>query len=156
LRLPEYSLKSAHARPHARLLVHTIIVKLEHGYKNFSLKSLCKLEAYSIRGNLLSWLSNFLLNRFQRVAINGCLSDWTNVQSGVPQGSVLGPLLFMLYVNDIPDLIEGGVRIFADDTKISDIRNLDNCLRLQQNLNELSQWSIVWLLRFNAAKCKVM
>jgi len=66
---------------------------------------LCKLEAYSIRGNLLSWLSNFLSNRLQKVTINGCLSEWTNVQSGVPQGSVLGPLLFILYVNDIPDLI---------------------------------------------------
>ena len=95
----------------------------------------------------------YLLSHLQRVAINGCLSNWTNVQSGVPQGSVLGPLLFILYVNDIPDIIEGGVRKFADDTKIS---NLDNCLRLQQNLNQLSQCSIVWLLCFNAAKCKVM
>jgi len=58
---------------------------------------LCKLEAYGICGNLLSWLSNFLSNRLQRVTINGCLSEWTNVQSGVPQGSVLGPLLFILY-----------------------------------------------------------
>ena len=79
---------------------------------------LCKLKAYGIRGNLLSWLSNFLLNRLQRVTINGCLSDLTNVQSGVPQGSVLGPLLFILYVNGIPDIVEGGVRMFADDTKI--------------------------------------
>jgi len=115
---------------------------------------LCKLEAYGIRGNLLSWLSNFLSNHLESVTINGCLSEWTNVQSGVPQGSVLGPLL---YVNDIPDLIKGGVRMFADDTKIYFvIRNFDDCLRLQSDLNQLSQWSTVWLLRFNAAKCKVM
>jgi len=111
---------------------------------------LCKLEAYGIHGNLLSWLSNFLSNCLQRVTISGCLSEWTNVQSSVPQGSVLGPLLFILYVNDIPDLIKGGVRVFADDTKIySVIRNFDD-------LNQLSQWSTVWLLRCNTAKCKVM
>ena len=105
-------------------------------------------EAYGIRGNLLPWLSNFLLNHLQRVAIDGCLLDWTNVQSDVPQGSVLGPLLF---IHDIPDVIEGGVRMFADNTKIySVIRNFDDCLRLYY---ELSQWSTVWLLRFNAAKC---
>ena len=101
---------------------------------------MCKLEAYGIRGNLLSWLSNFLLNHHQKVAINGCLSEWTNVQSGVLQGSVLGPLLFILYVNDIPDIVEGGARMFAGDTKIySVIKNFDDCLRLQQNLNQLSQ-----------------
>jgi len=101
---------------------------------------LSKLEAYGIRHNLLSWLRNFLLNRLQRVAINGCLSDWVNVQSGVPQGSVPGPLLFILYVNDILDLIESKARLFADDTKIySVIRNFDDSLRLQLDLNQLMQ-----------------
>ena len=79
------------------------------------------------------------------------------VQSGVPQGSVLGPLLFILYVNDIPDLILSNMRMFADDTKIySVIRNFDDCLRLQKDLDQLSQWSRIWLLQFNVAKCKIM
>jgi len=79
-----------------------------------------------------------------------------NVQSGVPQGSVLGPLLFILYVNDIPDLIQSNLRMFADDTKIySVIKNFDNSLRLQYDLDQLSQWSRIWLLHFNAAKCRI-
>ena len=77
-----------------------------------------KLEAYGIHGNLSLWLTNFLANRLQRVVANGCLSDWISTLSGVPQGSVLGQLLFILYVNDIPDLIESNVKMFADDTKI--------------------------------------
>ena len=79
-----------------------------------------KLEAYGVHGNLslCIWLSNFLTNRFQRVVVNGSQSDWIGVQSGVPQCSVLGSLLFLLYVNDVPDLIESNLKMFADATKI--------------------------------------
>ena len=116
-----------------------------------------KLKAYGICGNPHLWLSNFLSNRVQRVLVNGCSSDWVGVQSGVHQGSVLGPLLFILYVNDMPDLILSNMRMFADDTKIySVIRNFDDCLRLQKDLDQLSQWSRIWLLQFNAAKCKII
>ena len=116
-----------------------------------------KLEAYGVRGNLSLWLSNFLTNRFQRVVVNGSQSDWVNVQSGVPQGSVLGPLLFILYVSNVPDLIESNLKMFADDTKIySVIKSFHDSLKLQHDINKLMQWSSVWLLRFNAAKCKVM
>ena len=84
-------------------------------------------------------------------------SDWIGVQSGVLQGSVLGPLLFILYVNDVPDLIESNLKMFADDTKIySVIKSFHDSLKLQHDINKLMQWSSVWLLRFNAAKCKVM
>ena len=122
-------------------------------------KLLSKLKAYSICGNLHLWLSNFLSNRVQRVLVNGCSSNWVGVQSGVPRGSVLGPLLFILYVNGIPDLILSNMRMFADDTKIysySVIRNFDDRLRLHKDLDRLLQWSRIWLLRFNAAKCKIM
>ena len=116
-----------------------------------------KLSALGVRGNLSLWLSNFLSNRFQRVVLNGHLSSWAQVVSGVPQGSVLGPLLFILYVNDIPDLIKCNVRMFADDTKIySVIRSFDDHLRLQSDVNQLLEWSHLWLLRFNIAKCKFM
>ena len=95
-----------------------------------------KLEAFCVLGNLSLWLSNFLSNRFQRVVLNGHLSSWAQVVSGVSQGSVLGPLLFILYVNDIPDLIESNVRMFADDTKIySVIQSFDDHLRLQSDVD---------------------
>ena len=116
-----------------------------------------KLEAYGIHGNLSLWLTNFLTNCLQRVVVNGCLSDWISVLNGVPQGSVLGLLLFILYVNDIPNLIESNVKMFADDTKIySVIKSFDDSLKLQHDIDRFMQWSSTWLLRFNAAKCKVM
>ena len=89
--------------------------------------------------------------------VNGSQSDWVSVQSGVPQGSVLGLLLFILYVNDVPDLIESNLKMFADDTKIySVIKSFRDSLKLQHDINKLMQWSSVWLLRFKAAKCKVI
>ena len=88
-----------------------------------------KLEAFGFRGNLAIKLSS---NRFERVVLNGHLSSLAQVVSGVPQGSVLGPPSFILYVNDIPDLIESNVRMFADDTKIYPvIQSFDDHLWLQ-------------------------
>ena len=77
-----------------------------------------KLQAIGIRGSLLRWIEGFLTDRKQRVALNGVKSSWAPVASGVPQGSVLGPLLFVAYVNDLPDAVNCGVQMFADDTKI--------------------------------------
>ena len=89
--------------------------------------------------------------------LNGHLLSWAQVVSGVPQGCVLEPLLFIVYVNDIPDLIESNVRMFADDTKIySVIQSFDGHLRLQSDVDRLLQWFHTWLLRFNIAKCKLM
>jgi len=83
--------------------------------------------------------------------LNGHLSSW------VPQGSVLGPLLFILYVNNIPDMIECNVRMFTNDTKIySVIQNFDDHLKLQSDVDRLLRWSHLWVLRFNIGKCKLM
>ena len=79
---------------------------------------ICKLEVYGVCGNLSLWLSNFLTNCFQRVVVNGSQSDWVGVQNRVSQGSVLGPLLFILYVNNVPNLIESNLKMFADYTKM--------------------------------------
>ncbi len=89
--------------------------------------------------------------------VNGKPSDWCPVQSGIPQGSVLGPVLFVVYINDLPHMVESLVQMFADDTKVfRRIGGMDDCKQLQEDLTNLQQWSNKWQLRFNAAKCKVM
>ena len=77
-----------------------------------------KLEAYGIDGSLLSWISSFLMGRTQKVSVNGSLSSSKPVLSGIPQGSVLGPLLFVIYINDLPDKLCSSSLMFADNTKV--------------------------------------
>jgi len=95
-----------------------------------------------------------LHNRTQRVIVNGETSNWYEVSSGVPQGSVLGLLLFIIYVNDIPDLVCSTTQMAADDIKTyAAILTSNDSLKLQ---HYLAAWSKDWLLEFNLAKCKVM
>ena len=82
---------------------------------------LSKLSSYGITSNTHNWITSFLSNRKQRVSVNGALSDITDVTSGVPQGSVLGPILFLLYINDINENIQSSIRLFADDKHITEI-----------------------------------
>ena len=99
----------------------------------------------------------FFMFRHQRVLVNGESSDWYNIASGVPQGSILGPLLFVLYVNDIPEQIDSVSQMFADDLKIyRTITDSNDKLMLQNDLNTLAAWSNDWLLKFNIDKCMVM
>ena len=93
-----------------------------------------KLEKYGIRGDLLQWFESYLTNRSQQVRINDSLSSPKHTNAGVPQGSVLGPLLFLIYVNDIADSLEGSARLFADDTSIS--YSSSNIQNLQLIINE--------------------
>ena len=116
-----------------------------------------KLENYGIQGPTLKWLKDFLLQRRQKVVINGVTSGWANVNSGVPQGSVLGPALFVVYINDMPEVVHNYILLFADDSKIfSKIHGLEDHLKLQTDLQELQNWSDKWQLKFNIEKCKVM
>ena len=116
-----------------------------------------KAEAYGIRGKLLLWIESFLTGRKQRVIVNGGKSTWADVVSGIPQGSVLGPILFLIFIDDLPDSIEGLVKIFADDTKVfSAIHDEEDSKSLQKDLDSLSEWSDKWQLRFNVSKCGVM
>ncbi len=84
---------------------------------------LLNLKWYKIQGKVIKWIEKFLENRLQRVVINGETSDWARVASGIPQGSVLGPVLFLIYINDLPDVVNNMVKLFADDTKIYDKNN---------------------------------
>ena len=116
-----------------------------------------KLKMYGITGKALEWIGSFLESRTMRVGVRNSFSDWLEVTSGVPQGSVLGPLLFLLYVNDLPQWITTNIRMFADDTKLwhKISTTLDSQL-LQNDLNSLEKWSTIWQLKFNPSKCKVM
>ena len=114
-----------------------------------------KLKHIGITGELHGWIQNYLLNRTQRVIVNGVLSDIVEILSGVPQGSVLGPLLFLIYINDLPSFVISESYLFADDTKIFRcIEGKSDQSLLQSDLNSLSEWSNNWLLEFNADKCK--
>ena len=116
-----------------------------------------KLKSYGIRGKVLSWIEAFLNNRRQRVVLRNGSSKWILVKSGVPQESILGPLLFLFYVNDMPTLVQNTAKMFADDTKLyAKTKTRQDCDRLQQDLNHLAAWSQDWLLKFNETKCVVL
>ena len=118
---------------------------------------LAKLEYYGIGAPIISWIDSFLTGRKQRVVVNGYSSGWAEVTSGIPQGSVLGPLLFVIYINDLPSNIISDIYLFADDTKLySKIDSLEDASQLQEDLRRLEQWSEKWLLRFHPDKCKVL
>jgi hypothetical protein len=116
-----------------------------------------KLECYGITGKLLKWIKSFLTNRKQRVALNGFLSMWKLVLSGVPQGSVLGPFLFVIFINDLQDVLKVVSKMYADDTKlISKLSSPNSWMELQRDLDNACEWSNKWLLEFNVSKCLVM
>ena len=118
-----------------------------------------KLENYGIKGPVLKWISNFLVGRQQQVVVDGTFSKPASVDSGVPQGTVLGPLLFLVFINDLPDVITHGtrVRLFADDCLLyRPIKSPHNQIILQNDIDRLIQWSKDWSMKFNASKCNIM
>ena len=112
-----------------------------------------KLYAYGIRGKVHSWVQEFLTDRKQRVIVNGSQSTWKNVTSGIPQGSVLGPVLFLVFINDFPDIINVLIKLFADDAKLYSIVTSENDNRVQFSLNTAVDWANVWRMIFNIIKC---
>ncbi len=117
-----------------------------------------KLNHIGITGSLWNWLEEYLTSRRQLVSINGTQSSLLPVSSGVPQGSILGPLLFLVYINDLPDCVRSAkIHLFADDTKCShQISSPSDINLLQADLDRLHQWSVKWSLSFNELKCIVL
>ena len=119
-----------------------------------------KCEGLGIRGKILCWIREWLSGRKQRVVLNGRFSGWKEVVSGVPQGSVLGPTLFLIFINDIDYAAEvtGAImKKFADDTKcFMVVENEENRKRFQQMVDNLAVWSSDWQMAFNTDKCHVL
>jgi ribonucleases P/MRP protein subunit RPP40 len=120
---------------------------------------IAKLSAAGIHGNVLTWISDWLTDRKQRVVIGGKYSGWRAVLSGMPQGSVLGPVLFNIFINDLDDTATAKqlLKKFADDTKICQIiENQQGSSEMQATLNRLCSWADTWGMMFNVQKCHVL
>ena len=108
-----------------------------------------KLKRIGIEGEMIGILNSFLSDRKQRVTIDGKNSDWADVQAGVPQGSLLGPLLFLIYINDIVEVVDSEIRIFADDTFIFTVVNEHCTETLNKDLESINKWAWQWKMVFN-------
>jgi hypothetical protein len=118
---------------------------------------LLKLRHYVIRGNLLDWIEDFLSERTRRVLVEGQHSSSAKVTSGVPQGTVIGPLLFLVFINDLPECVKSTPRLFADDCLLyRPIRSKAVSEELQADLDKLQKWENNWLMSFNPDKCEVI
>ena len=118
-----------------------------------------KLRAHGVEGRMASWIRAWLTDRKQRVSVRGKFSSWKQVLSGVPQGSVLGPVLFLLFINDLDQVTTRNqtVKKFADDTKVAQvIETAEDAAELQETLDRLVKWADTWGMAFNVAKCHVM
>ena len=115
---------------------------------------LIKLQHYGINGQVFDWIASFLRDRTQRVVCDGCTSGPAKVLSDVPHGSVIGPLLFLIFINDLPLFLNSTRHLFADDCLL--YRKID-CISdaniLQQDLFLLEKWADTWLMQFNSSKC---
>lgn len=118
---------------------------------------LLKLHNMGVRKNTLNWIGEFLTNRHQQVVLEGASSSRCKVTSGVPQGTVLGPLLFLAYINDLPSVVKSKVRLFADDCILyREISTNPDTNLLQEDLDSMVRWGKTWQMTFNATKCYSM
>ena len=139
------------------LQVHSIYTDLAKAFDTVShdLLLLKMRNFFGFGENELKWFTSYLNERYQRVVLKGVESDWMLVTSGVPQGSILGPTLFLMYINDLPLCFRSSdCLLFADDVKVfKRISAINDCLDLQRDLNSLSEWCSKWQMKFNLSKC---
>ena len=113
-----------------------------------------KIRNNGIIGQTLHWIKAFLTGRSQRVRVENEFSSWSQVKSGIPQGSVLGPILFVIFINDMPRIVDSFCQLFADDAKVfRSICSFEDNKKLQCDLDKLSDWAEKWQLYFNTDKC---
>ena len=117
-----------------------------------------KMERLGIRGQLLEFFKDYLSDRQQRVALKGTLSSWTTIKAGVPQGSILGPILFLIYTNDMPEEIKSIIKMFADDMILGATgKTSEECSSiLQPNIDKLAAWAYIWKITLNPLKTKCL
>ena len=116
-----------------------------------------KLKSHSMGNSIINWVEQWLTNRRQRVVVDVEVSSWKPVLSGVPQGSVLGPILFLVYINDLEEGVTVKILKFADDTKLfRKVKENGDTQNLQEDIDKLVKWSEKWQMLFNFGKCKCL
>ena len=116
-----------------------------------------KLKSHGMGNSIINWIEQWLTDRRQRVIVDGEVSSWKSVLSGVPQGSVLGPILFLVYINDLEEGVTGNILKFADDTKLfTKTKEIGDKQNLQDDIDKLVKWSEKWQMLFNFGKCKCL
>ena len=152
--------------PHARLIAQLEsygitgkVISWITGFLNNGKQAVCVngTESYGITGKVISWITGFLNNGKQAVCVNGTVSKWAKVMSGVPQGSVLGPVLFIIYISSLPDSVTNHIKLFADDSKLwAPVKTIEDCEALQNDIPQLHEWADTCQLNFNEKKCTVL
>ena len=117
---------------------------------------LLQLNKFGIKGNTLSWITDYLQDRTQRVRVNGAISSSIDVLSGVPQGSVLGPALFLIFVADVSTIINNIISLYADDTKLFNSLYEYSTEIIQEDINILSRWADDMQMSYNVDKCHTL
>jgi len=141
------------------LETHDLIRNSQHGFREGRSCLLEKVKSHGISGKLLSWIESWLSHKKQRVQLHGTASAWIYVTSGVPRGSVLGPLLSLICINDLEEEVSTTTKVlkFADDSKMFGIVNAETDHDIiQKDLDALKIWTDIWQIEFNVSKCKVM
>ena len=116
-----------------------------------------KLKSHGMGNGIVNWIEQWLTDRRQRVVVDGEVSSWKLVLSGVPQGSVLGPILFLVYTDDLEEGVTGSIFKFADDNKLfRKTKEIEDKQKLQDDIDKLGRWSEKWQMLFNFGKCKCL
>ena len=141
-------------------IVAAVMIDLSKAFDSINHNLLLKkLHAYGVQGVELAWFSNYLTERKQRVVMNGVPSQWAEISTGVPQGSILGPLLFVIFVNDLPSVVEEcTVNLYADDTALYSVHSDPGELsrRVQEDLQRVAEWITRNGLRMNVNKTQLL